>query len=85
MGPNPLLPAGYDIVWSVVSFAILALVVVALVSISRSAKLLTSTQALTWTLVAIFVPMLGPIAWLAIGRRAARLSSSPVAASDASD
>jgi hypothetical protein len=85
MAPNPLLPAGYDVVWSVVSFVTLVLVIVALVSISRSAKLLTSTQALVWTLVAILVPVLGPVAWLAIGRRAAQPGSIPGTASDASD
>lgn len=85
MAPNPLLPAGYDVIWSVVSFVTLVLVIVALVSISRSAKLLTSTQALVWTLVTIFVPVLGAVSWLTIGRRAARPGSSSVASHPASD
>ena len=68
---NPLMPAAYDVVWSGVALALLALLVAALVSLSRSAKALTSTQALVWTLVAIFVPVLGPLAWLCIGRPSA--------------
>ena len=66
---NPLLPTGYDITWTAVSILLVALVLVALVSIAQTAKRLTSTQALIWTLVTIFVPVVGPIAWLSIGRR----------------
>jgi len=66
---NPLLPAGYDIAWTTVSFLFIALVVVALVSLARAAKRLTSMQALIWALVTIFVPVVGPLAWLLIGRR----------------
>jgi hypothetical protein len=66
---NPLVPAGYDIAWAAVSVLMVALLVVALVSIARAANRLTSFQALIWVLVAIFVPVVGPIAWLSIGRR----------------
>ena len=67
---NPLLPAGYDIAWSVVSVVVIALAVFALVVLARSAQRLTSWQALGWTLVILFVPVLGSLAWLTIGRRA---------------
>ena len=63
---NPLLPTTYDIVWTVVFALGVVLALLALVSIARIAKRLTSTQALIWTLVVIFVPVLGPLAWLAI-------------------
>jgi uncharacterized membrane protein YhaH (DUF805 family) len=76
---NPLLPAGYDIAWTTISVLPIALVLVALVSIARSAKRLTSTQALIWTLVAIFVPVVGPIAWLSIGRRSGLAPAQPSA------
>jgi len=65
---NPLLPAGYDIAWSVVTLAIVVLIAVALVTLARSAKRLTSPQALLWTLIVLFVPVLGALAWLFIGR-----------------
>ncbi|MGP6172467.1 PLD nuclease N-terminal domain-containing protein [Microbacterium sp. A196] len=68
---NPLLPAAYDITWSVAVVAVLLLMVIALISIARTAKRITSPQALIWTLVAIFVPLVGPLSWLFIGRRSA--------------
>ena len=67
---NPLLPAGYDIVWSVVALVAAVLAIVALVSLMRSARRLTATQALVWVLVVLLVPVAGPLAWLAVGRRA---------------
>lgn len=73
---NPLVPAAYDIVWSTVCVVMLALLVVALVSIARSARRLSSARALLWTLLAIFVPLVGPSAWLFIGRRAAAENSA---------
>ncbi|WP_233195468.1 PLD nuclease N-terminal domain-containing protein [Cryobacterium sp. M91] len=51
------------------SVLLVVLVIVALVSIGRAAKRLTPTQALIWTLLTIFVPVVGPVAWLSIGRR----------------
>lgn len=66
---NPLVPAGYDIVCAAVSVLLVVLLVVALVSIARTANRLTSFQALIWVLVADFVPIVKPVAWLAIGRR----------------
>lgn len=68
---NPLIPAAYDLVWSSITLLMLVLLVVCLISLARNARLLTSGQALVWTLVAIFVPIVGPLAWLFIGRRAA--------------
>jgi len=66
---NPLIPAGYDIAWTIISVLLVVLVIMALVSIGRASKRLTPTQALVWTLVTIFVPVVGPVAWLSIGRR----------------
>lgn len=69
---NPLLPAGYDIAWSIAVALVAVLVIIALVSLARVAGPgLTGTQALVWTVVALVVPVLGPIAWFAVGRRVA--------------
>jgi hypothetical protein len=68
---NPLIPAGYDIAWSVVAVAVIALTIVALISLARSAQRLTSLQALIWVLVVLFVPVLGSTSWMAVGRRTA--------------
>ena len=67
---NPLMPAGYDIVWSVIALAALVLLVVALVSLGRD-KSLTPGQTLGWILVALLLPVVGPAAWLIAGRRPA--------------
>ena len=67
---NPLPPTAYDIVWSVVAVVIVGLAIVAILSLSRVARRLTAVQALIWVLVVLFVPVLGPVAWLAVGRRA---------------
>ncbi len=66
---NPLIPAGYDIAWSVVTIVMVGLAIAALVVLARSAGRLTTPQALGWTLVILFVPVVGPLAWLTIGRR----------------
>lgn len=66
---NPLIPVGYDIAWSVIAALVIALAIVALISLARSAKRLTSWQALIWAALILFVPVLGPIAWMTVGRR----------------
>ncbi|MBW9119071.1 PLDc_N domain-containing protein [Microbacterium trichothecenolyticum] len=66
---NPLIPAAYDVAWSAIAAVVIALVVVALVSLARSAKSLTPVQTLIWALIVLFVPVLGSVAWLAVGRR----------------
>lgn len=77
MTSNPLLPAGYDIAWSIVVVLVFALAIVALISLARSAKRLTGAQALLWTLIVLLIPVLGPLAWLVIGRRADPLGGKP--------
>lgn len=69
-GQNVLLPAEYDIAWSIAVAVVIALAVVALISLARSARRLTSGQALIWVLVVLMIPAFGPAAWLTIGRRA---------------
>lgn len=76
---NPLLPAWYDVVWSMTTVAVLVVLVIALISLSRAAKSLSSAQALVWTVVALFVPVLGPLAWLFIGKRSTNTSRPAMA------
>lgn len=64
--PNPILPASYDIVWSIVIVGLLALVGTALWQILR-AKSLTGVDAVVWVLVVLAVPALGAILWFAFG------------------
>ncbi|MBK0421567.1 PLDc N-terminal domain-containing protein [Leucobacter sp. CSA2] len=46
----------------------MTLLVIALVSLRRHRPALTSGQVLTWSLLAIFLPVIGPAAWLLAGR-----------------
>lgn len=64
---NPLLPAGYDLIWSGVVVVLLAVTVLALWQALRS-KAHTGGQQLLWALVIVAVPMLGAIAWFVLGR-----------------
>lgn len=76
---NPLMPTAYDLVWSVVCIVVLALTVIALISMGRHSKRLTTTQTLLWTLLVIFVPILGAVAWLVVGRRSTLTASHHLA------
>ncbi|MEV8267405.1 PLDc N-terminal domain-containing protein [Microbacterium sp. NPDC076911] len=66
---NPLAPASYDVIWSIVMLAIAVLTVVAMVSWWRATKWLSLTERLMWVMLIVFVPLFGPLAWFAIGRR----------------
>ncbi|MBA8816387.1 hypothetical protein FHX48_001460 [Microbacterium halimionae] len=67
---NPLIPAAYDLWWSGAVVLVLVSLIAALVSISRTRDSASPGHALMWTLLAIFVPIIGPASWLLIGRRA---------------
>ena len=66
---NPLIPAGYDVAWSVITVLVIALTIVALISLARAANHLSRRQALGWAAFTLLVPVLGPITWLTVGRR----------------
>jgi uncharacterized membrane protein YhaH (DUF805 family) len=66
---NPLIPAGYDIAWSMITALVIALTIIALISLARTAKRLTPAHGLLWAALVLLVPVLGPLAWLAVGRR----------------
>ncbi|MCH1883711.1 PLDc N-terminal domain-containing protein [Agrococcus sp. ARC_14] len=66
--PNPLLPATYDIVWSLIVVAVLALMLTALWQALRS-KAHTGGQQLLWALLIVLAPVLGALAWFVLGRQ----------------
>jgi len=66
------MPPLYDLVWSVTAILLIALVVIALISIARHAAQMSSTATVVWIAVAVFVAVLGPLAWFVVGRPAAR-------------
>lgn len=67
-GANPLLPTHWEFTALVAGAVLIALVVVAVVSLSRDRRY-TAVQRLLWLLVIMAAPVLGPLLWLAVGRR----------------
>ena len=66
-GANPIVPTSWEFTALLVSGALIALVVVAIISLSRD-RHYTAAQRLLWLLVILVAPVLGPILWLALGR-----------------
>ena len=64
---NPLIPPVYELLWVVGPVVALALLVVALVSISRTAHR-SLTELFVWLAIVLFVPVVGPITWLLVKR-----------------
>ena len=62
---NPLIPPVYEAFWIFAPVLALALAVVALVSIGRTAHR-SLTELFVWLAIVLFVPVLGPIAWLLV-------------------
>ena len=62
---NPLIPPVYEAIWIVAPVLALALAVVALVSIARTAHR-SLTELFVWLAIVLFVPVLGPTAWLLV-------------------
>lgn len=70
--PNPVLPAGFQLVWLALAAAAVALVIVAVTLVMRTGW--DPLHKLAWSLVAVFLAPLGPVlAILAVAssRRAA--------------
>ncbi|MFF1252679.1 PLD nuclease N-terminal domain-containing protein [Pseudarthrobacter sp. NPDC058329] len=68
-GVNPVMPPAWDAMVTIVSVCLAALFVAALVSILRSKNQTPAGTAL-WVLVALAVPVLGPLLWFIAGRKA---------------
>ena len=65
---NPLIPVWFDLAWSGFVLCALVLLVLALLQIARTPEL-SSTGRAIWVLIVLFVPIVGPVVWLSIGRR----------------
>ncbi|WP_241248974.1 PLD nuclease N-terminal domain-containing protein [Agrococcus sp. KRD186] len=65
--PNPLLPAGYDLIWSGIVLVVVVLAVTALWQALRS-KHYSGGQQLMWALLIVVAPVLGALAWFVLGR-----------------
>uniref|UniRef100_UPI003F50B0C4 PLDc N-terminal domain-containing protein n=1 Tax=Agrococcus chionoecetis TaxID=3153752 RepID=UPI003F50B0C4 len=79
---NPLLPAGYDLLWTAVLVVTLALLATALWQALRSPAH-SGTEQLLWALLIVAAPVLGALAWFALGRQR-RHAAPPRRAADRS-
>ncbi|WP_207454321.1 PLDc N-terminal domain-containing protein [Herbiconiux sp. SYSU D00978] len=61
-GISIVLPAAYDIVWSFAPLLLLFLVAVTVINIAYT-HWLTTQEKLLWAALAVFVPVLGALAW----------------------
>ena len=68
MNSSPLLPAGLDVVFSIVILALLALQIWSLVDVWKSNA--SQDRKIIWTLLVIFVNPIGAIVWFAWGKKA---------------
>ncbi|GGC67029.1 PLDc N-terminal domain-containing protein [Hoyosella rhizosphaerae] len=68
---NPTIPAMYDIAWTAVAAVAVVLLVAAVVSVLRTPVESRVAGAL-WMLGVILFPIIGPLAWFAVGRSAVR-------------
>jgi len=66
--PNPLIPAPYDIAFSLIPIAVAAFSIVGLVSIIRRYATMSIGESVGWTAFVVLAPVVGAIVWFAIGR-----------------
>lgn len=66
-GANPIVPTHWEFTALLLGGALIALLVVAVISLSRDRRY-TPAQRLLWLLVILVAPVLGPILWLTVGR-----------------
>ncbi|WAB81319.1 PLDc N-terminal domain-containing protein [Microcella daejeonensis] len=71
---NPMLPAGYDLLLTLVPIMMIALIAASLVSIARHSDGLSPLATAVWSAVVLLAPLLGPAAWVLIGRAQVRQS-----------
>lgn len=73
---NPLLPAWYDVVFSLVPLLVIvplaALFIGALVSIVHHKDGLPGLELIGWIALVVFAQAIGPIVWFLVGRDRAR-------------
>lgn len=65
---DPLIPAGYDIAFSIVPLLLLGAMIAGLVSIIRRYRFMSTLESFGWTVVVVFAPVLGTLVWFTIGR-----------------
>ncbi len=81
---NPLIPAAYDLIWSlgglVIAAALMAAWALALLSIQRHSDRLPAAATAVWVGIVLLTSVRGAIAWFTIGRPQARRVSAVTSA-----
>jgi len=65
-------PPLYDLVWSIVPLVLLVAVVASLISLIRNGRTLSPRDLVFWAIFIVVIPVVGAIAWFALGRPALR-------------
>ncbi|WP_284751356.1 PLDc N-terminal domain-containing protein [Arthrobacter sp. efr-133-R2A-120] len=68
-GNDVLAPTGYEVFAAMLALIAIGVFISALVSLARDAKALTNRETVLWLLLVVFVPLVGPAAWLVTSRR----------------
>lgn len=63
-GDEVLVPTGYEFFAATLALISICLFIWALVLLARKAKTLTKRETVLWLLLILFVPLVGPAAWL---------------------
>jgi hypothetical protein len=66
---DPVAPAWFDLVYSIVPLVLVSIAIVGLVSIIRRYRSMSVLESAGWTAVVVFAPVLGTLVWFGIGRR----------------
>lgn len=66
---DPVLPAWYDVTFSVLPVLLGVLWISALISIARRAPRLRGLEVIGWFLFVTIAPVVGPLVWFLVGRR----------------
>lgn len=64
----PLIPAWFDIAFSIVPLILVGAMVAGLVSIIRRYRFMSGLESFGWTAFVIFVPAMGTLVWFLAGR-----------------
>lgn len=67
--PNPVVPAMYDVAFSVVPLVLVAAMVAGLVSIMRRYRAMSGLESFGWTVFVVVAPVLGTLVWFFLARQ----------------
>ncbi|MGO4583215.1 hypothetical protein AB4Z38_04890 [Arthrobacter sp. 2RAF6] len=64
-GHDVLAPTAYEVIATVLALAAVVVFVWALTVLARRARSLTQRELVLWLLLVLFIPLMGPVAWIA--------------------